>query len=96
MPSVGEEARVWATEDDDAESGVLSGRGVSARVLPRVVSAAVGDFTEKDVAYAKEFGASRVGFGARATAPEDRTEKALAIAREAFPRRRRRPLTCST
>ena len=40
MPSVGEEMRVWVTEDDDADSGVLSGRGVSARVLPRVNAAA--------------------------------------------------------
>jgi hypothetical protein len=41
MPSVGEEARVWATEEaDDADSSVLSGRGVSARVLPRVNAAA--------------------------------------------------------
>ena len=38
-----------------------------ARVLPRVVSATVGDFTEKDVVYAAEFKASLMGFGATAS-----------------------------
>ena len=37
-----------------------------ARVAPRIVSATVGDFTEKDVAYAAEFKATLIGFGARA------------------------------
>lgn len=37
-----------------------------ARVTPRIVSATVGDFTEKDVAYAAEFKATLIGFGARA------------------------------
>ena len=38
-----------------------------ARVLPRVVQATVGDFTEKDVVYASEFKAALIGFGAAAS-----------------------------
>lgn len=36
-----------------------------ARLAPRVVAAAVGDFSEKDVEYAAEFKAHLVGFGAK-------------------------------